>query len=141
MQAIYRPRFFRLEELVPPEVFERGEAAWELLDPRALRTLDLLRERFGSVVVNDWKTGGTYRDSGFRAASSTVGPALSQHRFGRAFDCKFRTTTPAAVHAHLLEHPADFPEITTLEAAAATPTWLHFDVRNNAEPGIRVVNP
>lgn len=140
---IYRPTWFEIRELVPPDVFEaRGEAAWELLDPRLLVTLDALRQKFGPIVVNDWHRGGQYKESGFRSALSETGARYSQHRYGRAADCKFvGDVTPQEVHAHIMAHPEEFPEITTLEAISATPTWLHVDVRNNSEAGLRVVNP
>lgn len=138
----YRPKHFDLRELVPPDVYmTRGQAAWELLDPRGLVALDALREKFGPIRVNDWHLGGTYSQSGLRDPVTGVGARLSQHKAGRAFDCKFANTTPQAVYAYLLEHAAEFPGITTLEDINATPTWLHFDVRNADWAGIRVVKP
>lgn len=140
--VIYRPRHFEIQELVPPEIYDaRGEAAWELLDARALATLDRMREFFGPIIVNDWHWGGQYRESGLREPNTSTGARYSQHKFGRAFDCKFRHTTPLAVYGHILAHQDDFPYLTTLEDIEATPTWLHFDVRLNPESGIRIVRP
>lgn len=139
---IYRPRHFQLYELIPPEIFEaRGEAAWELLDTRLLVVLDRIRDFFGPVRVNDWYWGGNYRESGLRAADSRTGARYSQHKYGRAADLKFAQTTPQEVYARILAEPEDFPGLTTLEHIEATPSWLHVDVRNNPQPGIRVVRP
>jgi hypothetical protein len=138
----FRPRWFDLDELVPPEIFEAlGVRAWELLDPRALETLDAIRDTFGATTVNDWRDGGQFKESGLRSFESTTGARLSQHRFGRADDVKCKNATPAEVHAYILANPAKFPHITTLEALEATPTWVHFDTRLNATPGIRIVRP
>lgn len=138
----YRCQHFSVYELVPPEVYQaRGEKAWELLDPAALVTLDALRTHFGPVTVNDWRWGGSYKESGFRTAQSETGAVYSQHRYGRAFDCKFAETTPQAVYEYVLAHPEQFPHLTTLEDIRYTPTWLHIDVRNNERTGIRTIIP
>lgn len=138
----YRPRHFLLQELVPREVFDaRGNGAWELLDARALITADALRDKFGVCVVNDWHEDGRFNESGFRDSASSTGAKYSQHRYGRGLDCKFAKATPREVFDYLRAHAEDFPYLTTLEDVEATPTWLHFDVRNNFTPGIRIVKP
>jgi hypothetical protein len=138
----YRPQHFELHELVPPEILElRGEAAWELLEPRLLVAGDRVRDRFGPCTVNDWKDGGRFRESGLRDGVTGVGARLSQHKRGAALDLKFKHVKPRTVFDYLLEHPDEFPEITVLEDVAKTPTWLHFDVRAASWPGIRVVLP
>lgn len=138
----YRPKHFDLRELVTPEIHAaRGETAWQLLDPRALVALDKLREKFGPLTVNNWHIGGSYKESGLRSSFTATGAVWSQHKFGRAFDCKFKDTTPKAVFDYLLEHADEFPEITVVEDIAATPSWMHVDVRNASWDGIRVVKP
>lgn len=138
----HSPKFFDVRELVTPEIFAaRGEAALELLDARALYVLDALRDVFGPLTVNNWHRGGAYKESGLRAFSTTTGAEFSQHKFGRAFDCKFRDATPDEAFDYLLANAVDWPEITVLEDVAHTPTWLHFDVRNGDWKGIRVVKP
>lgn len=137
-----RPKWFRLEELVYPEIFKaRGEACWELLDSRALVTLDALRDKFGPTTVNNWHADGQYKESGLRSFDTTTGAKYSQHRFGRAFDCKFRHATPEEVQAYVLSHRDEFPLLTTIENAADTVTWLHFDCRLNADDSIRIIEP
>lgn len=138
----YRPANFEIRELVTPEVFAaRGDAAWELLDPFALRTLQALRDKFGPLTVNNWHIGGTYKESGLRGMGSATGAVWSQHKFGRAFDCKFKTVSPQEAHDYILTHMSEFQYLTTLENPAATPTWTHFDVRNHNKNGIWIVNP
>lgn len=78
---MYKCKPFKIHELVPLGIHrKRGEQAWQLLDEKALITLDLLREKFGSAIVNDCKRNGTYKYRGFRPASCNVGSKLSQHR-------------------------------------------------------------
>lgn len=135
---MYRPKHFILEELVP-EMTHRlfGDKAWEFLDERALMVLDRLREKFGSITVNNWKWGGPRQWSGLRTEESPYGTQYSQHRAGRAFDCVFKAADPETVRTYILEHPEEFPEIGGLELG--TPTWVHFDVRHH--DGIKAFYP
>lgn len=139
---MFKPINFSLQELAAPEIVAaRGERAWELFDERALRTLQALRDRFGRIGINDWHNGGTFRLSGLRPFSTGIGAAYSQHKFGRAFDCKPRDTTVRAMYDAILAAPQDFPFLTVLEDIAHTPTWLHFDCRMHGRGGIWIVKP
>jgi hypothetical protein len=140
--VIYQPKFFIVQELVSPEVYQqRGERAWELLDTYLLVTLDQLREEFGPIIVNNWHAGGTFKYSGLRPLTGGVGAEFSQHRFGRGSDDKPQAVTPQEMHARILAKPEKFPYLRVLEAIEATPTWVHTDVRHHNRPGIWVVNP
>jgi len=138
----YRPKHFILQELVPPDIYHaRGESAWELLDPRALVTADTVRDTFGPTTINNWHAGGRFRESGLRSFSSPTGAKLSQHRFGRGNDCKFRLATPQEAYEYILLHAEKFPYLTTLEDITHTASWLHFDVRLSSGNRIRIVKP
>lgn len=133
---------FIIQELVPPTIFAaRGDRAWELIDANAAMSLQALRDRFGPCTVNNWHINGTYKESGLRAFSTPTGAAYSQHKYGRAFDCKFRNATPREVFADVMRDPSKFPHITVLEDVNFTPTWLHFDTRLHNRNGIWVVKP
>jgi len=103
--------------------------------------LDALREKFGPIVVNNWHSGGRFKDSGLRHPTSKVGAKASAHKQGKAFDCKFISAKLSDVHAFILKHPDQFPKIKRLECLTATPTWLHFDTRETGRPGIHVFKP
>ncbi|MGH8235412.1 MAG: hypothetical protein ACREXP_00130 [Steroidobacteraceae bacterium] len=140
--GLYRPSSFGLQELVPPIIYNsRGESAWELLDERALMTLQALRDALGPITVNNWHSGGAFKESGLRSFDTSTGAKYSQHKFGRAFDCKFGKVTPREAADYILKHPERFPLLTTIENPDATPTWLHVDCRNHNRQGIWVVNP
>ena len=86
----YRPKYFALNELVPPDVIaSRGEQAWQLMDDRILRGADWLREKFGPCVINGKFGGKGFTESGLRSPFTTTGAKWSQHKFGRAVDLKF----------------------------------------------------
>ena len=83
----YIPKHFTANELLPPDLFQQfGEDGLYLLDDRILWTLDQVRDFFGfAVTVNNWKSGGTFSQRGYRNDINT-GAKFSAHRFGRAVD-------------------------------------------------------
>jgi len=127
---MYKCNHFAIHELVPRNVFEdRGEKAWELLDDRLLITLDRLRERYGSMTVNNWYWGKDREWSGLRTKESPFYSPYSQHTFGRAADCLFFKTSVEQVRQDILSMPTDsaFELIGSVELGVS---WLHFDIRN-----------
>lgn len=145
---MYVPEHFDIRELVWPRFFEAnrgyGRRLFLTLDARALACLDALRRRFGPVTVNDWHLGGSFRLSGLRPMGSGTGARLSQHVFGRAFDCKFRDVAADEVRADLLAwQAAGRPPVAgdDRRAEAYAPicriervpdmSWFHFDVGNH----------
>ena len=136
-------RHFQLAELVPPAVLNaRGEHAWELLDAALLETIDLIRDRYGPITINNWQAGGTFGESGLRLPGTATGALWSQHKYGRAADLKFANAVPKDVQADILAHAEHYPRLTCMEDAAKTVTWLHVDVRNHQQPmQIWIVQP
>ena len=79
--AIEKPKNFQLFKLVDEVTYNKfGERAWMLLDPRALKGLQLLRDRHGKATVNDWYWGGPRQFAGFRPPSCEIGADYSQHK-------------------------------------------------------------
>ncbi|NDV20844.1 hypothetical protein GO013_15645 [Pseudodesulfovibrio sp. JC047] len=151
-RPVYECKYFKIEELVDPMTFERlrdkRHRLWQLLDVRALRTLDELRERFGPVTVNDWAWGGEFKFSGLRPFDTHVGAKDSQHKYGRGFDAKFRDVAAHDVRKELMTLDRQgrqfgqpcFAHITCIEDFEGM-TWFHFDTRNHdvANLGLMVV--
>ncbi|MBI9113252.1 peptidase M15 [Maridesulfovibrio ferrireducens] len=156
MTGIYKPNHFRIEELVYPEFYEahkhRGELMWMAFDQRALITLDWLRETYGPITVNDWLWGGPFKYSGLRPFDCEEGSELSQHKFGRAFDCKFKNVTADEVRADMRRVgcmepkvnrdslPLRYRYIRRIEEFPGM-SWFHFDTGNwdDLKYGVRVV--
>lgn len=129
---MYTCDYFAIHELVPPSVYaDRGEKAWQLLDERMLKTLDNLRDRFGSITCNNYHWGGDRAWSGLRTPDSPWFSPYSQHTFGRAADLLFNDegVTTDEVRNEILANPhhIDFTHIGSMELDTS---WLHFDVRN-----------
>jgi hypothetical protein len=138
---MYKCEYFKIYELVPPQVFkDRGQKAWELLDENLLRTIDSLREAFGPATINDWKWGGKFKWSGLRnpQARKYYSPT-SQHTFGRAADMKFKNITPKKIRTIIRNDPSYWKEMGVRCIENKTVTWLHIDVRNTI--AIKWVNP
>lgn len=138
----YRCEHFHIKELVAPEIYNlRGERCWELFRTPLLIEIDAIRDKFGPVYINDWYKGGGFKYSGLRPFDCPIGSEFSQHKFGAAFDLKFKNVSPVEVFEHILEHSEHFPGITAMEDAHQTKTWLHVDCRNHELPEIWVLNP
>ncbi|EOV9323797.1 hypothetical protein ACN5WI_002721 [Vibrio parahaemolyticus] len=129
----FKSEHFSVKELVSRETYQRhGEQAIYMLDDRLLRTLDALRKRFGPCTINNWSWGGSFNQSGLRDVSfygsvPKFEASRSQHKYGRAADCKFRDYSASEVRKYVLENPDEFPFITFLEVGIG---WFHLDVRN-----------
>ena len=134
----YRPLHFQIEELVSPKVFnstQDKEKLWQLFDADLLYVLDRLHNKFGTVIINNWKWGGNRDLCGLRhlwldrnkLKAEGIYMDLGMHEYGKAVDCVFKTTTAEQVRQYILSHPADFPEIRGIELNVS---WLHIDTRN-----------
>lgn len=139
---MYKCKYFTIKELVSPKVYKkRGDKAWSLFDDRILKVADLLREHFGSAIINDWSWKGSFKNSGFRTSFSQWFRMFSQHTFGRALDMKFSDQPAFIVRKELIDNwettwKEKFNEIgvssITLECGDKI-TWVHIDIRNAPE--------
>ena len=99
---MYKANHFKLYELLPRWFYERnkhlGDKLWLMFDDRVLWTADQLWKLYGpTVVANDWYWGGSNQYRGWRPWNCKVGANLSQHKFGRALDQKFKYATAEEV--------------------------------------------
>jgi hypothetical protein len=128
---MYKCEYFKIYELVPKAYYEGYPEykLWWLFDDRALMTLDLLRKQYGKIVANDWYFGGIYQERGIRPEDSITGALFSQHKYGRAFDLKFKDIPVGVVRQDCIAKRYDcFKYITAIEIEVS---WFHFDTRNN----------
>lgn len=134
------PNHFQLHELVPESVYKQRDgspALWWVFDPRILRAADVLRERYGPMVCNTWRSGAQIHFRGFRPPTTDVGAVLSQHRFGRALDLIPQKCTAEEIRQDIISNPDMVQDITGTWLITAMETgvdWLHIDCRNH-DPG------
>jgi hypothetical protein len=162
----YKPNsnYFKPQELMPPEYLDghifKGnvqDQVWRVFDWKVLYTCDRLREKYGSMIINDYLWGGNNRYRGYRPAMSLLdkdefyvdgiprakwSSFTSQHCFGRAVDAKFKKYSAEEIRKDILADPysEEFKYITCIEADVS---WLHFDTRcwNKNLNGILVIRP
>jgi len=147
---MYKCKHFCIEELVSPAVYEarkRKQDWWRFLNPVALEGLDKLQEKYGRVIINDWKWGGEFDGSGFHLLGEENRSEYSGHRMWGSFDMKFKEYSAKEVRIDLLGHEPEvngilpsipgFEEITELEYAI---NWFHVRFCSNID-GVLVYRP
>ena len=122
---------FVIQEFVDPVTYsQRGEKSLELIDERIVKLAQVFRDYFKArVTINDWHTGGHYKESGLRTFDTTTGARLSQHKFGRAIDMKIEGYEAEGVRSEIRKNAEYFMAhgLTTIEKD--TPGWVHVDCR------------
>ena len=131
---IYKPKHFPIEELIPESMMHLpGHRLWMLFDPRGLLTLDMLRKRYGAMVVNNYKYDGDNHFCGYRPPNCKVGSEFSQHRFGRGFDPHPTDFTAEDIRQDIKQlnyeqrNSVGLGGIRRMEEGIS---WLHFDTGN-----------
>ncbi len=131
MNHYYIPDHFSIKELVPPDLYaEMSDAAIVLLDDRILRILDAVRDHFGvPVTVNNWHTGGSFKQRGLRTEMVLGGAKHGPHFYGRAADLDVQGMTADAVRREILANQSEepFDLITGMEMGVS---WVHLDCAN-----------
>jgi len=138
---------FRLEEFIDPVTFaEKGELAFTLIDPRIVDIAEFLRNSIGHpVIINNWHTGGQYKESGLRRMDSPTGAKRSAHKEGKAIDCKVPGLSASEVYDFVLRHESAFYDVGVrqMESIEFTKTWTHLSTRgdDNAQKKITIIKP
>jgi len=83
---------FHLDEFIHPDYMRKfGQNALWFIDHRIVTIAQELRTDLGvPITINNYETGGQYKSSGLRVQSAKIGAKYSQHKYGRAIDCKFK---------------------------------------------------
>lgn len=127
---IYLPKHFQLHELVPKDVYDNFDHnyLWTRFDVGLLKAIDMLREKFGKCVINNWFWGGEFEYSGYRPLEWYDKPTFSFHCLFRAFDLKFENASAEEVRAYIRENKKLFGKyISGVENGVS---WVHIDTRN-----------
>lgn len=138
---------FNLEEFIDPVTFsEKGADSIHCIDVKLIEIAELLRSITGHpVTINDWSTGGQYKESGLRRMDSPTGAKHSAHKEGKAIDCKVDGMSAPAVHALVLANESKFYDagVRQMEDIAFSPTWTHLSTRgtDNDQKKIQIIKP
>lgn len=123
---------FVLPEVLPPELFDNINLnpIWYLSE--FLATLpQLIRDHFGkSVTINNWHSGGGFKNRGYRLPDCKEGAKLSLHKISLAIDINIEGLSQQEILSEIVKNRDKFNLITTYERISDTPGWNHFDGRN-----------
>lgn len=122
---------FSVKELVPPDVYSiRGEASSQLMDIRIVNVAQYIRDKIGKpIIINNWSSGGQYKESGLRNFLTSTGAKFSQHKFGRALDLKVVGMDAEDVRNWIRSNWNELKAIGLTTIEKDTPTWIHIDCR------------
>jgi len=126
---IHKPKWFKIYELVDPQTYHKfgDDKSWWFITPEVVQFIDLMRDTYGKIIINDWFWGGSYKWSGFRTPESPDYSYWSQHSRGNATDMKFQDVTVEEVREDLKERWNDYGVFPiTIEKDVG---WLHADFR------------
>lgn len=127
-------KHFNTEELVSKQVFDViGDDAIKLFDPKALETLETIRELVNvPLTCNNWANGGSRDDCGYRDKKCTIGASKSTHKEGKAFDLISTKMSAQKMRDIIIKNQDKLPYNIRIEDKVS---WLHFDVRDK---GVKV---
>jgi len=125
-----------LHEYIDEKLYREYEAKNQLyklvwrLDSRLIIADQLLRDKFGSITINNWMYDGDRNWSGLRTPESPYYSENSQHSFGRASDKLFKVDASVVIKYIQDNYESIFKAlgIGGLEIRA---TWVHWDLRNS----------
>lgn len=124
---MYKSKYFKLYELLPPSIYKNEQEGWELLDERLLKTMDVIREILCvPLIANTWLQGGTFTQRGYREQSSSTGAPKSQHKIGRALDIVSNKMSADEMRKKIIENKDQLPYNIRIEDGVS---WLHVDVK------------
>jgi hypothetical protein len=130
-----------LDEYIPKELYiqykgKENRLMW-MLDKRLVESDQKLRDKFGSVTINDWWNGGDRNYSGIRLPDSPYYSFTSQHTWGRASDKIFKDAMATEVRSYIKSNYL-YLGITCIEDNV---TWVHSDVRYTQRGDLLIVYP
>ena len=97
-----------------------------------------MRERFGSVTINNWWTGGSRQWSGIRTPKSEYYSRLSQHGdFCNASDKLFAGASAAEVEKDIKENFVELYKPLGMTCLESGVTWTHTDMRYHVFEGYK----
>ena len=147
-REIYKPRYFELYELMPPELYTydmmvseeaRERAFASFFDEKLLITIDIVREIIGlPLICNTWFQGGNRKNSGFRAQTCPEGAEDSQHKLGKAVDFICHKMSAEEMRQKIEANKDKLPYNIRIEKDV---NWLHIDTKertSNSEKNKRI---
>lgn len=133
---------FSLYEFVPPEIYNRFEAqSTRFIDHRIPAIAQKIRDIFGYTIINDWKMGGPYNNSGYRSPLCLEGSNFSAHKRGMAIDIKIINNDPQEIRNYIINNYIEiFKPLGVTVIELNTPTWIHVGTENFRNDNIQLID-
>jgi hypothetical protein len=149
MKRIKVSENFSLDEFINPTTYKKfGYKSQRYIRPEVIRIAQTIRSFTGlSVTINNWATGGGYKESGLRDFTTSTGASYSAHKFGAGADLKIGKLTSHEMAKIVIDNWDMFKELglTRIENPDFTKgknrDWLHFDVLWTGSEELQIVNP
>lgn len=139
IHAGYSPKYFKIQELVPREIWDKyKDASWQFLNPPMVSMLDVIRIRFGKMMINNWADGGGFNLCGYRPFDCKIGAQLSRHKFGGAFDIHPYSATVEEIKLDIMKHRIQYMYLNRIEDVS---NWLHIDNYPTFSCDIQIFKP
>lgn len=130
----YECKHFGIYELVDEDTYNsyHEDVLWGMFSDDLLRGLDYIKSKFpdGAMIINNWKWGGSFTDSGLRSKKSNYYSEGSMHSVGEAVDLRFTKYDVEDVYNFLKDDPEVCKYFSRMESIEDAPTWIHLDQKN-----------
>lgn len=137
-------QYFDLREFIDPVTYKaRGDESIGLINKKLIAIADFIRVKLGKpVTINNWHTGGQYKESGLRNPNTKTGAKLSQHKLGNAIDCKANGYGGAEWYQFVKDNAKELYDlgVRRIEDKNIATTWLHIDCKEHGKKCIQVVD-
>lgn len=133
-------KYFVLQEFINPNDFEaHKENSIDLIDPKIVQIANFLREDIGKpVTINNWHTGGSYKESGLREKNTKTGALKSAHKDGKAIDPKVVGMLGNDWYEYVKKNAKKLYQLglRRIEDRKIATTWCHMDTKEHGEPNV-----
>lgn len=130
-------KYFDVKELVSKKVYDLiGDDSVKLLDPKAVKVLENIREILGvPLICNNWADGGSRNYCGYREHKCGVGVKNGLHYKGMAFDLISNKLTAKEMRDKLEANQDKLIMPIRVEKwdKNGEINWLHFDISPNTK--------
>lgn len=137
-------QYFDLREFIDPVTYKaRGDESIGLINKKLISIADFIRIKLGKpITINNWHTGGQYKESGLRNPNSKTGAKFSQHKLGFAIDCKASGFGGNEWYTFVKENAKELYNlgVRRIEDKNIAITWLHIDCKEHGKKCIQVID-
>ena len=134
---------FFLTEFIDPVTFaELGEYSIHKIDKQLIDIAQYARVNTGlPCTINNWASGGQYKESGLRRPDTTTGAKKSAHKLGKAIDLKIKGMSGQQMYDWARKNATKLYQlgVRRIETPSLTPSWLHMDTKEHGKEGVILV--